>query len=118
MTGALAAAWPEPLFVMLVAIATGLFLAMTAFRESISWAHAASIPALALAAVVAVHGLAGRWGEPLAGLLGSAASGGVLVGFALGLAAWPNSSRSGAHGLIPSAMHSGESGPVSPGCRS
>ena len=61
ITGGLTAAWPDPLRVMLVSTATGLFLTRIAFRESLVWAHAGAIPALALATVVGYHGLAGHW---------------------------------------------------------
>lgn len=87
MTAALAAAWVDPLSVLLVSVAVGLFLTRIAFRESLPWVHAGAIPALALAAAVGYHGLAGRWAEPLANLLRSADTGVVLVGFALVLAA-------------------------------
>ena len=88
LTAALAAAWPEPLAVLLVSAAAGGFLTRIAFREALPWAHAGAIPALALAAVVAFHGIVGHWGsESLAVSVRSSASGAVLAGFALTLAA-------------------------------
>jgi hypothetical protein len=90
-TGGLALAWPEPLAVLLVSIATGLFLTWVAFRERLPWVQVGAIPLLALAAVVGSHGIAGNWIAPvgvstndrLRGLLDSSASGAVLTGFAL-----------------------------------
>ncbi len=61
LTSAVAAAWPDPLRVLLVCAAAGLFLTRIAFRESLGWAHAGAIPAQALAVVTACHGLAGDW---------------------------------------------------------
>jgi hypothetical protein len=87
MTGGLAAAWPDPLRVLLVSLATGTVLTRVSVRESMPWVHVAAIPALALGAVVGVHGLAGNWeAVPLADYLPSAPSAAVLVGFALLLA--------------------------------
>ncbi len=87
MTGGLAAAWPDPLRVLLVSSTIGLFLTHLAFRSSLPWVHFGAIPALAFAAVVGYHGLAGEWHRPLAELHCAPASGLVLVGFALALAA-------------------------------
>jgi hypothetical protein len=71
ITMALMAAWPDPLQVLLVAAATALFLTRIAFRESLVWAQVGAIPSLALATVVAYHGLAGHWTQ--AGTIGLAA---------------------------------------------
>ena len=87
MTGALAAAWPVPLQVLLVSVVVGLFLTRIAFRDSLPWAHAGALPPLALAAVVGYHGIAGHWAMPLPALFRSADTGMVLVAFALVLAA-------------------------------
>ncbi len=44
ITGGLVVAWPDPLSVLLVSLAAGLFLTRVAFRESLSWAHVGAIP--------------------------------------------------------------------------
>jgi hypothetical protein len=91
MTSGLALAWPAPLAVLLVSIASGLFLTWVAFRERLPWVQVGAIPLLALAAVVGFHGIVGNWIVPvgvsanswLRGLLDSSTSGAVLAGFAL-----------------------------------
>ena len=87
MTGAPAAGWPDPLSVLLVAAAAGVFLTRVALRDSLPWAQAGAIPALALAAVVGYQGAAGRWADPLAASVAAPSSGAVLAGLALVLAA-------------------------------
>ena len=86
MTDGLAVAWPNALSILLVSAAAGLFLTRIAFRDSLPWAHAGAIPALALAVAVTYHGIAGRWTESPGRWLGSAETGVVLAGFALLLA--------------------------------
>ena len=68
MTAAVAAAWPDPFRVLLVSLMVGLFLTRIAFRESLPWAQAGAIPALALAVVIGYHGLAGHWQTAGAGV--------------------------------------------------
>jgi hypothetical protein len=97
MTAGLALAWPEPLPLLLVSAAAGLFLTRVAFRERLPWVQAGAIPLLALAIVLSFHGLTGGWrvaegasaGDWLGAKIGSSESGAVLAGFAvaLGLAA-------------------------------
>src|SRR5205085_244624 len=88
-------AWPDALWITLVAAVVGLLFTRIAWRDSLPWYQAGAVPALGLACVLGVHGLAGHWtipgdavpGEWLRHLLGSSTSGIVLAGYALLLAA-------------------------------
>ncbi|MCI0705764.1 MAG: hypothetical protein L0241_32285 [Planctomycetia bacterium] len=94
MTGGLALSWPDPISVLVVSAAGGLFLTRISFRERLAWVQFGAIPLLAFAAVLGFHGIVGNWIEPaevgaedwLRTQLASAESGAVLVGFALVLA--------------------------------
>lgn len=88
VTVGLAIAWPDPLALLLVSAATGLYLTRVAFREKLAWVQVGAIGLLAFAAVIGFHGGAGNWNAPpaLNEQLGSSESGAVLVGFALVLA--------------------------------
>lgn len=88
MTTGLMLAWPDPLALLLVSAATGLYLTRVAFREKLPWVHVGAISLLGFAAVLTFHGITGNWSTPTAlnEKLGSVESGAVLVGFALVLA--------------------------------
>ena len=88
ITTGLALAWPNPLALLLVSTATGLFLTRVAFRERLPWVHVGAVSLLAFAVVLGFHGIVGNWTAPTAlnETLGSPASGAVLTGFALVLA--------------------------------
>ena len=93
--GGIVLAWPDPLGLTLVAAVTGLFLTRIAWRDSLPRFQIGAVPALGLACVLGVHGFAGHWAIPaghaagdwLRHRLDSSASGIVLAGFALLLAA-------------------------------
>ncbi len=93
ITSGLALAWPNPLALLLVSAATGLFLTRVAFREKLPWVQVGSLSLLAFAVVLAFHGVAGNWTAAAGSAhdwllfkLDSSESGAVLVGFALVLA--------------------------------
>ncbi len=94
ITTGLALAWPQPLPLLLVSAATGLYLTRVAFREKLPWVQTGALALLAFAVVIGFHGVAGNWATSefvnehlwLGELLASADSGAVLTGFALVLA--------------------------------
>ena len=86
MTAGFTAGWSEPLSVLLGAGFVGFYFNRVAFAARIPASIGLAVPSIALALVVGYFGLVGRWGEPLARLLGTAESGAVLAGFSLVLA--------------------------------
>ena len=64
VTAGLALAWPDPLALLLVSAATGLYLTRVAFREKLAWVQVGAIPLLAFVALLGFHGVVGNWTEP------------------------------------------------------
>lgn len=81
-------AWPAPLEVMLAALLAGAAISRAAWVEQLPWFHVGSLPALAYAAILGAHGLAGHWEDPtgMLPLFGTPLTGLTLTGFAVVLA--------------------------------
>ena len=84
-------AWPDLLWLTLVASAVGLLFTRIAWRDGLPWFQVGALPAFGLACVLGVYGATGQWATPydapaggwLLHLLGSSTSGVVLAGLAL-----------------------------------